>query len=176
MSNFAQRAGSNRSPQIAVLGSAEPGTAAFELAGAAGARMATLGLTVVSGCGSPATRHAAETALAAGGQVVSIVPDDDLAKPDHPCTVLVPCGMGAARNLLMALTGDAALVIGGRAGTKSEVNLAWMHGRPLLPLTGTGGWSDGLADDPPDDRASASILPWDSVDALVGRFGELGFV
>jgi predicted Rossmann-fold nucleotide-binding protein len=52
--------------------------------------------------------------------------------------------MGDARNLLMALSGDACLVIGGRAGTISEVCLARLHHRPLLPLTGHGGWSDQL--------------------------------
>ena len=45
--------------------------------------------------------------------------------------------MGDARNLLMALSGDACIVIGGRAGTISEVCLAWLHKRPLLPLVAT---------------------------------------
>jgi uncharacterized protein (TIGR00725 family) len=166
----------SRRPQIAVLGSAEPGSAAYDLAGEAGARLAQLGLTVVSGCGSPATRHAAERALAANGEVVSIVPDDELAKPDWPCTVLIPSGMGAARNLLMALAGDACIVIGGRAGTKSEVHLAWLHRRPLLPLTGTGGWSDTLEAEPPDERASAPILSWSSVEQLEQRLNQLDLV
>ena len=109
-----------RPPQIAVLGSAEPGSTSFDLAGAAGEHMAKLGYTVVSGCGSPATRHAAERAVDAGGQVLSITTTSDINPKDHPCTVLVPSGMGDARNLLMALSGDACLVIGGRAGTKSE--------------------------------------------------------
>ncbi len=55
-----------KAPQVCVLGSAEPGSAAYELAGAAGELLAKHGITVVSGCGSPATRVAAERALAAG--------------------------------------------------------------------------------------------------------------
>lgn len=133
-----------RSPQVCVLGSAEPGSAAHALAGEAGELLARLGITVVSGCGSPATRVAAERALAVGGYVVSIVPSDDIGLENWPCSVLISCGMGDARNLLMALAGDACLVIGGRAGTISEVCLAWLHHRPLLPLTGHGGWSDQL--------------------------------
>ena len=109
----------SRPRQICVLGSAEPGSPAYELAGAAGELIARLGLTLVSGCGSPATRVAAERSLAAGGTVVSIVPSADISLKDWPCTVLIPCGMGDARNLLMALAGDACLVIGGRAGTIS---------------------------------------------------------
>ena len=162
-----------RSRQVCVLGSAEPSSPAYELAGAAGELLARLGITLVSGCGSPATRIAAERALAAGGLVVSIVPTDDINLKEWPCSVLIPCGMGDARNLLMALAGDACLVIGGRAGTKSEVCLAWLHHRPLLPLTGCGGWSDELEQNPPDERGNSRILPWSSVEGLHGRLREL---
>lgn len=167
---------SPRRPQVCVLGSAEPGSPAFELAAAAGTLLARLGITVVSGCGSPATRVAAESALAAGGEVVSIIPSDDIKTENWPCTVLIPCGMGDARNLLMALAGDACIVIGGRAGTISEVCLAWLHRRPLLPLTGCGGWSDQLEQNPPDERKNSPILPWSSVEMLEDRLKELGLV
>ncbi|RYG56396.1 Rossmann fold nucleotide-binding protein [bacterium] len=157
-----------------MLGSAEPGTPAYDLAGAAGELCANLGITVVSGCGSPATRYAAERALKAGGVVVSIIPSDDIQTQNWPCTVLIPCGMGDARNLMMALAGDGCLVIGGRAGTISEVCLAWLHHRPLLPLTGCGGWSDQLESNPPDERQNSPILPWDSVEALKAQLQQMG--
>jgi uncharacterized protein (TIGR00725 family) len=162
-----------RAKQVCVLGSAEPGSKAYELAGAAGELLARSGVTLVSGCGSPATRVAAERALAAGGLVVSIVPSDDIGLKDWPCSVLIPSGMGDARNLLMALAGDACLVIGGRAGTISEVCLAWLHRRPLLPLTGCGGWSDQLEKHPPDERQNSKILSWSSIDELRLHLREL---
>lgn len=165
-----------RRPQVCVLGSAEPGSDAYELAGEAGARLASLGITVVSGCGSPATKVAAERAIAAGGIVLSIVPPDQMPSSDWPATVVVPCGMGDARNLLMALSGDACLVIGGRAGTISEVCLAWLHKRPLLPLVGCGGWSDGLLANPPDERKNSPILPWATADELEAQLRSLGLV
>lgn len=163
-----------RKPQVCVLGSAEPGSPAYTLAGEAGALLASLGITLVSGCGSPATRVAAERAVAAGGLVISIIPQADMPAADWPAGVVIPCGMGDARNLLMALAGDACIVIGGRAGTISEVCLAWLHKRPLLPLVGCGGWSDGLPDNPPDERRNAPILPWGSVDELHGQLRGLG--
>ncbi|MEM9131267.1 MAG: hypothetical protein AAF962_18210 [Actinomycetota bacterium] len=43
-----------------------------------------------------------------------------------------------------------------------------------MPLTGTGGWSDSLFDDPPDERDNAPILPWDSVDTLATHLATLG--
>jgi uncharacterized protein (TIGR00725 family) len=169
-------AGQSRARQVCVLGSAEPGSQAYELAGEAGEKLARLGITVVSGCGSPATRVAAERALAAGGTVVSIVPSDDINLQNWPCSVLIPCGMGDARNLLMALAGDACIVIGGRAGTISEVCLAWLHRRPLLPLAGCGGWSDQLEKNPPDERGNAPILSWSSVSELQKNLQALGLV
>lgn len=167
---------SRRAPQVCVLGSAEPGSIAFELAAQAGALLASKGITVVSGCGSPATRVAAESALKAGGHVVSIIPSDEMPSADWPASVVIPCGMGDARNLLMALAGDACIVIGGRAGTISEVCLAWLHKRPLLPLVGCGGWSDTLPDHPPDERKNSPILPWSSVSELEEQLAVLELV
>ena len=163
-----------RRPQVCVLGSADPGSAAYELAGEAGVLMARLGITVVSGCGSPATRVVAERAIGAGGLVVSIVPPDQMPPADWPATVVIPCGMGDARNLLMALAGDACIVIGGRAGTISEVCLAWLHKRALLPLVGCGGWSNDLPANPPDERQNSPILPWGSMAELEGQLRGLG--
>lgn len=165
-----------RRPQVCVLGSAEPGSSAFERAAEAGGLLASLGITVVSGCGSPATRVAAERAIAAGGLVLSIVPPDQMPPPDWPATVVVPCGMGDARNLLMALSGDACIVIGGRAGTISEVCLAWLHRRPLLPLVGHGGWSDALPSHPPDERGNSEILPWGTAAELETQLRRCGLV
>jgi uncharacterized protein (TIGR00725 family) len=167
---------SHRKPQICVLGSAERDSRAYEVAGQAGETLAGLGITVVSGCGSPVTRVAAERAIKANGLVLSIVPPDKMPPPDWPATVALPCGMGDARNLLMALAGDACVVIGGRAGTKSEVHLAWLHKRSLLPLVGCGGWSEELPSNPPDERANSEILPWGSVEELEANLRKLGLV
>ncbi len=165
-----------RKPQVCILGSAEPGSTAYDLAGEAGALLATRRITVVSGCGSPATRFAAERAIGAGGLVVSIIPPDEMPSSDWPATVVIPSGMGDARNLLMALAGDACIVIGGRAGTISEVSLAWLHKRPLLPLVGHGGWSDQLPSNPPDERKNSPILPWNTVADLEAQLKQLKLI
>ena len=165
-----------RKPQVCILGSAEPGSAAYDLSGEAGAFLARHGVTVISGCASPATKVAAERAVSAGGLVVSIIPPDEMPPADWPATVVIPSGIGDARNLLMALAGDACIVIGGRAGTISEVSLAWLHKRPLLPLVGHGGWSDSLPSNPPDERKNSPILPWNSIHELEERLQQLGLV
>lgn len=149
---------------MCILGSAEPGSDAYDIAAEAGDLL----------CGSPATRVAAERALQAGGLVVSIIPPDEMPSADWPATVVIPCGMGDARNLLMALAGDACIVIGGRAGTISEVCLAWLHKRPLLPLLGCGGWSGSLPGNPPDERKNSPVLCWKSRSELEAALRDLG--
>jgi uncharacterized protein (TIGR00725 family) len=108
--------------------------------------------------------------------VISIITDANMPASDWPATVVIPCGMGDARNLMMALAGDACIVIGGRAGTISEVCLAWLHHRPLLPLVGCGGWSDGLPTHPPDERQNSPILPWDSIATLENQLAALRLI
>jgi uncharacterized protein (TIGR00725 family) len=130
----------------------------------------------VCGGGRPAWGVAAERAIGAGGLVLSIVPPDVMPPADWPATVVIPSGMGDARNLLMALAGDACIVIGGRAGTISEVCLAWLHKRPLLPLVGCGGWSDGLLSNPPDERKNSPILPWGSIPELEAQLKQLKLI
>ena len=71
----------DRPPQVCFLGSADPGSDAYSLSGEAGEFIASLGYTLVSGCGSPATRVAAERAHISGGRVVSILPSDDINTP-----------------------------------------------------------------------------------------------
>ena len=88
-----------RRPQVSVLGIADPGSDAYERAGSAGALLAALGITVVSGCGSPATRFAAERTIAAAGIVLTIGPPDHMPSPDWPATVVVPCRMGDAAHV-----------------------------------------------------------------------------
>jgi uncharacterized protein (TIGR00725 family) len=166
----------HRRPQVSILGSAEPGSPAYNLAAEAGTLLAQSGITLISGCGSPATRIAAQHAVEAGGLVVSIIPPDEMPPPDWAATVVIPCGMGDARNLLMALSGDACIVIGGRAGTISEVCLAWLHKRPLLPLIGCGVWSDSLPSNPPDERQNSLILPWASIHQLEAQLRTLHLI
>jgi hypothetical protein len=51
-------------------GSAEQGSRAYDLAAQAGELLARLEITVVSDCGSAATRVAAERAVATGGRAL----------------------------------------------------------------------------------------------------------
>jgi uncharacterized protein (TIGR00725 family) len=89
--------------------------------------------------------------------VVGIVPSTALAEGNRWCSVVIPTGLGHARNALTALAGDVVVAIGGGAGTLSEIAFAWMYGRPIVVVEGSGGWADALAGRGIDARRSSTI-------------------
>ena len=79
------QAGRRHGFQVSVLGSAEPGTTAYERAGEAGEALALMGLTLVSGCGSPDTRVAAERAWRETRTRGTPTPSSDAVSESIPC-------------------------------------------------------------------------------------------
>ena len=75
-------------------------------------------------------------AKAAGGTTIAILPGEerDAANPwaDH----VVVTGVGHARNLAVAASGDAVIAVGGEWGTLAEIAFARRLGRPVVALAG----------------------------------------
>jgi uncharacterized protein (TIGR00725 family) len=80
----------------------------------------------------------ASGARSAGGTVVGVLsgPDRTGANPD--LSIVIPTGMGEARNAVIVKAADAVIVVGGSWGTLSEVALAMRGGR--VPVVQLGGW------------------------------------
>jgi uncharacterized protein (TIGR00725 family) len=74
-----------------------------------------------------------------------------MAEANEWCQVVLPTGLGHARNALTALAGECVVAVGGAAGTLSEICLALVHGRPVLVLDGAGGWAE--------EALRAGVLP-----------------
>ena len=47
---------------------------------------------------------------------------------------VIPTGLGDGRNVLVASAGEAAIAVGGKLGTLSEIALALKHGIPVVGL------------------------------------------
>jgi uncharacterized protein (TIGR00725 family) len=75
-------------------------------------------------------------AKAAGGTTIAILPGErrDDANPwaDH----VVATGVGHARNLAVAASGDAVIAVGGSWGTLAEIAFAKRLGKPVVTLKG----------------------------------------
>lgn len=164
---------SHRPFQVTVIGDSDASMETCTAAEAIGAVLAEHGFTLVTGGGRGVMAAAARGAAQRGGLTVGVLPGTDFAAANPWCRVVIPTGLGHARNVLTALSGDAVVVLGGAAGTLSEIAFAWIHARPILTLAGHDGWADRLGESPLDHRASSRIVRCASIDDLGARLLEM---
>ena len=119
--------------QVAVIGSgAEWEGAAEEV----GRLLAQRGCTVVTGGLGEVMAAAHRGAREAGGATIGILPGEDRRAANPWAEHVVVTGIGHARNLAVAASGDAVVAIGGSYGTIAEMALALRLGRPVVALEG----------------------------------------
>ena len=120
-------------PQVAVIGSgAEWEGAAEEV----GRLLAQRGCTVVTGGLGEVMAAAHRGARDAGGATIAILPGEDRTAANPWAEHVVVTGIGHARNLAVAASGDAVVAIGGSYGTIAEMALALRLGRVVVALEG----------------------------------------
>lgn len=136
--------------QIAVLGAAECDEHVADLAYRVGEGLARAGATIVCGGRGGVMAAACKGAHARGGTTLGILPGISAADspPNDYLSVVVYTGMGQARNLAVALSGQAAIAVSGAWGTLSEMALALKHEVPVVSLESwrpdrPGGYGDG---------------------------------
>lgn len=61
-------------------------------------------------------------------------PDLDRGVPPEDIDLPIYTGIGQARNLVLVLSAEAVIAVGGEWGTLSEIALAAKHGRPVIGL------------------------------------------
>jgi uncharacterized protein (TIGR00725 family) len=119
--------------QVSVIGSgAEWEHAAEEV----GRLLAERGSTVVTGGLGEVMAAAHRGAKAAGGTTIAILPGEDRSAANPWADHVVVTGIGHARNLAVAASGDAVIAVGGSYGTIAEMALALRLGRPVVALAG----------------------------------------
>ena len=117
--------------QVAVIGS---GVGHEALAEEVGRLLAERGVTVVCGGRLEVMAAAARGAKQAGGTTIGILPGEALDEANEWIDHAVATGIGHARNLAVAASGDAAIAVGGSWGTLAEIAFAKLLGRPVVVL------------------------------------------
>ena len=92
--------------------------------------------TVITGGLDEVMAAAHRGAKAAGGMTIAILPGEDRAAANAWADHVVVTGIGHARNLAVAASGDAVIAIGGSYGTIAEMALALRLGRTVVALAG----------------------------------------
>jgi uncharacterized protein (TIGR00725 family) len=155
------------SVQVAVVGPAKASGELCALARQVGAGLAARGAVVVTGGLGGVMEAACDGARAAGGLTVGLLPGDDRTAGNAHLEVVVPTGLGQARNALVVAAADVVVSVGGSWGTFSEVALARRRGTPVVALAG---WTvlDAAGDAVPGVQQAA-----DAEDAVVRALGAV---
>ena len=124
----------SRPIQISVCGSSVSDPELDAHAAAVGRLLAEAGATLVCGGRDGIMTAAAEAAARAGGDVLGILMSEEPADANEHCTHVVATGIGQARTLAVAASGDAVIAIGGEWGTLSEIAFARRAGRDVIAL------------------------------------------
>ena len=119
--------------QVSVIGSGREHEGAAE---EVGRLLAERGCVVVTGGLDEVMAAAHRGAKAAGGTTIAILPGESRADADPWADHVVVTGIGHARNLAVAASGDAVIAVGGSWGTLAEIAFAVRLGRPVVVLDG----------------------------------------
>ncbi|MFW5861275.1 MAG: TIGR00725 family protein [Spirochaetota bacterium] len=121
---------------------------------------------LVSGGRTGIMEAASRGASEAGGIVVGITPSHQFDEANPYCTIVIPSGIGFARNSMNVLSGDIIVSLGGKSGTLSELAYAWQYDKPVICCSFTGGWSSRILRQPVDDRKSGNFYDARNLDEV----------
>jgi len=107
-----------------------------------------------------------EVAFQAGGITVGILPSSDKNDSNQFCRVIIPTGLGHARNTLTVLAADVVIVVGGKAGTLTEIGFAWINHKPMIAVKKFGGWAEKMSGQKIDSRRKDKILGVNTLDEV----------
>lgn len=153
-----------RKVQILVIGHNENGSTpeAEKIAYETGLEIAKSDAVLITGGLGGVMRAACRGAKDGGGLTVGIIPQNDPSFANEYCDIVIPTGIGLARDFLNALTGDGVIIVGGGSGTLSETCAAYMYKKPIAAIKNSGGIADRFADQYLDHRENVKIVGVDS--------------
>lgn len=119
---------------IAVIGAGKCGPETAAVAEEVGRLIARAGAVLVCGGMGGVMEAACKGAREAGGTTIGVLPGLNRADGNRYLDFSVCTGIGHARNLAVASSGDAVIAVGGEFGTLSEIGLALKTGRKVILL------------------------------------------
>lgn len=119
---------------IGIVGGRDASESLLKEARTAGREIASKGDVLICGGMGGVMEAACRGAREAGGLTIGILPTDR-AEDANPCVeIVIPTGLGTARNAVIVNACHGVLAIGGMYGTLSEVAFALQRGIPVVSL------------------------------------------
>lgn len=104
---------------------------------------------------------------------IGIIQDDAKSKGNSYCDIVIPTGIGTARNKVLVNTSDIIIAIAGGAGTLSEIAFAWQMDKPIIAYTGFDGWAKKLAGTKIDQVSKYTLHSADSLEQIMELLDKL---
>jgi uncharacterized protein (TIGR00725 family) len=123
---------------VAVIGGSNASKREIDLAEEVGSRLASRGITVISGGLGGVMEAASRGATKKGGVTVGILPGDTRGEANEYIKIPIVTGLGHSRNSIVVRSAQAIIAIGGAYGTLSEIAFALQYNIPIISL---GTWS-----------------------------------
>ncbi len=144
--------------QVSVIGTnINPTVKALREAERVGELLAERKAAVVCGGRGGVMEAVCRGAKKKGGLTIGILPEKTSEGVNAFVDIKIVTGLSWARNQLVALSSDAIIMVGGECGTLSEACVAWMYGKPIVAIKGTGGYADEFAGRPIDGKRKDKI-------------------
>jgi len=144
----------------------------------AGMEVAKSGSVLVTGGLEGVMKAACHGAKDGGGLTLGIIPQNDPSFANEYCDIVVPSGMGLARDFLNALSADGVIIIGGGSGTLYETVAAYMYKKPIVAIKNSGGVAEKYADQYLDHRKNVLIIgvssPKEAVKVILEKINSTG--
>ena len=161
--------------QILVIGNNTKGClpehekAAYEV----GAEIAKSDSVLICGGLGGVMHAAAHGAKDADGLTIGIIPQNEPSEANPYCDIVIPTGMGLARDFLNALSADGIVIVGGGSGTLSETCAAYMHKKPMVAVRNLNSSVDPFIDGYIDHRENVKIIGVDTPQEAITKILEL---
>jgi len=150
----------SRLPVAAVIGSAHATSGEENQAFEVGRALVDEGFRVITGglggVMAAACRGARASQRYVTGATIGVLPTYEPSDANADCDVVIATGMNHARNVVVVASADVVVAVGGRAGTLSEMALAWTLDRPIVAVD-CEGWGVELAGRAIDDRGDGVV-------------------
>ena len=162
-----------RKKQVVVIGNSDSDEMVSRIAYDVGKAVAQRGFVLITGGRTGVMESASKGASESDGTVIGILPGCDFDEANRFCDIVLPLGIGYARNLSNVLAGDLIISICGGAGTLCELTYAWKFNKRIVACSFSGGVSAKVAGTKLDSRREEAIIDAENLDDVYSELDLL---
>ncbi len=139
----------------------------YKIAYEVGKQLALNGIVVLTGGGFGVMEAACKGAKKMKGLTVGVTWGHKKSEANRFCDIVLPSGIGFARDQINSNAADAVILVGGGVGTLSEATYAYFDKVPIIAMTKSGGTAQKYSNSYLDKRRRIKIIGADTVEDAI---------